>query len=203
MDVREVMTRDVKSTDPRTTVEEAKRIMRRGRFRRLPIVDNGQLVGIVAESDMNTASDHTSLGTIMHSPVITVEPDDPIEQAGRLMLEHKISVLPVVEHDSIVGILTESDLFEALCAFMGVTEPSSRVEVVMEDSAAALSAIMEVLKRHDIRVVSLNSAPPRETGTRRLVLRLATMRPEPLFDDFRATGATVISALEPGIKDTP
>ena len=191
MEVAEVMTRRVHTGTPATTASEAKAAMRRGRFRRLPVLDGADLVGIVAESDLRTLPDDTPLRRVMRSPVITVAVDDGIEQAAKLMLEHKVSVLPVLDGGKLAGILTESDIFEAFCRIMGVMEPSSRVELTIPDTPVALAGIMRVLEQHRVRTISLVSSPPKEPGTRRLVLRLATTRADRLLDDFAAAGATV------------
>jgi len=90
--------------------------------------ENGHLVGIVTLGDVREASpsDATSLSIfelnyllarltvdkIMTRKVITVTPDTPIYEAARLMLEHKIGGLPVVENGRVVGIITESDIFK-------------------------------------------------------------------------------------------
>lgn len=195
MIVREIMSTQVRTATPSTTVDEARLAMHRGRFRRLPVVEAGELVGIVVESDLEAAAGSTPLRTVMRGPVITAEPGDPIEQAGRLMLEHKLSVLPVLEDGKVVGILTESDLFEALCTITGVMEPSTRVELVVADRPGAIAHIMNVLESNNVRVVSIVSAPPAEANTRRLVVRLAAIHPESALAELRASGATVISPL--------
>ncbi len=127
--VRDWMTPNPITISPRTTLPEAHQIMKEKRIRRLPVVDeNGQLVGIVTLGDVREASpsDATSLSIfelnyllarltvdkIMTRKVITVTPDTPIYEAARLMLEHKIGGLPVVEDGRVVGIITESDIFK-------------------------------------------------------------------------------------------
>ncbi len=127
--VRDWMTPNPITISPRTTLPEAHQIMKEKRIRRLPVVDeNGHLVGIVTLGDIREASpsDATSLSIfelnyllarltvdkIMTRKVITVTPDTPVYEAARLMLEHKIGGLPVVENGRVVGIITESDIFK-------------------------------------------------------------------------------------------
>jgi acetoin utilization protein AcuB len=198
MEVREIMTRHVRTAAPTTTVGEAAAIMRRGHFRRLPVMENGRLIGIVVESDLRGQPEHAILRTVMRSPVITVAPDDPIEQAGRLMMERKLSVLPVLDGDTLVGILTESDIFDALCTLTGVMEPSTRIELTIPDRPEAIANVMHALQKHNVRVVSVVSAPPREPGSRRLILRLATMRLDGILSDLEAAGAQVVGPAGAG-----
>jgi CBS domain-containing protein len=128
--VRDWMTPDPICVTPETTVPEAHRIMTERRIRRLPIVKEGQLVGIVTRGDIRGAqpSEATSLSIfelnylvskltldqVMTRNPITIRPDETVFDAARLMLQNKIAGLPVVEDGKVVGILTESDIFRMI-----------------------------------------------------------------------------------------
>lgn len=126
--VKDWMTRNVVTISPDTTLPEAHRLMTDKGIRRLPVVEHGRLVGIVTRGDVRGAepSGATSLsiwevnyllaklkvGEIMTVQPATIAPDDTIGEAARLMLEKKISGLPVVDAEGkIQGIITESDIF--------------------------------------------------------------------------------------------
>jgi CBS domain-containing protein len=110
-----------------TTLPEACRLMKKHGIRHLPVVDGGELVGIVSSGDVRraSASDVTPLcsfeldyllakmrvSMIMTRDPITVRPTTPISRACQLMKEHKIDCLPVVEFGKLVGIITERDIF--------------------------------------------------------------------------------------------
>jgi CBS domain-containing protein len=129
--VREWMTSLVLSVSPNTSISSAHQIMKENGIRRLPVVENDRLVGIITLGDVREASpsDATTLSIwelnylwaqltvekVMARQVITVAPEDLIIDAAALMLERKISGLPVVDAKSnLVGILTESDIFRML-----------------------------------------------------------------------------------------
>jgi len=128
--VKDWMTPDPITIDPSTTLPEANRLMKECGIRRLPVVENGRLVGIVTMGDVREASPSTAtslsiyelnylisrltVGTIMTHDPIAISPDTSIEAAARLMLEHKIGGLPVVDGTRVVGIITESDIFRLL-----------------------------------------------------------------------------------------
>ena len=129
--VKDLMTKEVITTRRNTSISHAHQIMRENGIRRLPVVDENKLVGLVTIGDVREASpsDATTLSIwelnylwaqlvvekIMTRDVLTVTPDTPILDAAELMLEHKISGLPVVDaENSVVGVLTESDIFRLL-----------------------------------------------------------------------------------------
>lgn len=126
--VRDWMTRQIITAPPDMPLPDAHRLMAQHRIRRLPVVDHDKLVGIVTRGDVRGAepSEATSLSIfelnyllskltlerLMTKDPITVAPDTTIHDAAWLMLERKISGLPVVEEGHrLVGIITESDIF--------------------------------------------------------------------------------------------
>ena len=124
--VRDIMTRDVVTLDRNEKLLAADDLMRLGRIRHLPVVDDdGQLSGIVSQRDLfhnglikalgygthaqRQALDMVAVKDAMHSEVVTTTPDTPLREAARLMLERKIGCLVVLNDSRIAGILTESD----------------------------------------------------------------------------------------------
>ncbi|MEZ4730168.1 MAG: CBS domain-containing protein [Caldilineaceae bacterium] len=125
--VCDIMSTTVLCVDSLTTVTEAQAIMKEQRIRRLPVIDEGKLVGIVTQGDVRGAlpSEVTTLNRaeqeylmkqvkvsrMMHSEVITVAPETTLADAARLMVKYKIGGLPVVEAGNVIGMVTESDIF--------------------------------------------------------------------------------------------
>ncbi len=88
-----------------------------GRFRRLPVVESDKLIGIITERDLRQHwgyLDSTKVNAAMTPDPLTVTPRDTAENAARLMLQHKIGGLPVLDDRQLVGILSTSDLIRAL-----------------------------------------------------------------------------------------
>lgn len=128
--VREWMSAPVYTILSNTPVATAHTIMKDKNIRRLPVMDEHEIIGILTLGDIRQASpsDATSLSIwelnylwsqlavnrIMTTPVVTVRSNEPILNAAGLMLKHKISGLPVLEHKALVGIVTESDIFRML-----------------------------------------------------------------------------------------
>ena len=117
---------------PTLTLAEAQRLMEQRHVRRLPIVKDGRLVGLVTLGDLRAAGpsaastlsvyewrallEQATVAECMTRDPITITPDAPVLYAARQMLLHKISGLPVVEDGHVVGVITESDLFRLLIA---------------------------------------------------------------------------------------
>lgn len=129
--VNEWMSKAVVSVDPTTPIGEAHQLMKDNKIRRLPVVKNEKLIGIVTIGDVREASpsDATSLSIwelnyiwgqllvekVMTKNVLTVSPDATVINAAKLMLENKISGLPVLDSSQkLVGMITESDVFRML-----------------------------------------------------------------------------------------
>jgi CBS domain-containing protein len=126
--VRHYMTDEVVTIEKETTLLEAHRLMGTKRIRSLPVIENEQIVGLVTRTDL-MSSDPSHLASkknqevslqiltqpvekVMTSQVLTISPEADLTKAARLMLEHKIHSLPVVDEEKkMVGIITESDLF--------------------------------------------------------------------------------------------
>jgi acetoin utilization protein AcuB len=127
--VRDLMTAKPITVDPETPMLEARQRMLEGRIRHLIVVEDDRVVGIVTDRDirLNLPSPATSLSvweinfllakltvrSVMTASVLMVEPDRPLGEAARLMVEHKIGALPVVDGGRLVGIITESDFVRA------------------------------------------------------------------------------------------
>ena len=138
--VGELMTRPAICVSSETSLGEARQLMKQHAFRRLPVVDEGKLVGILTLEDVRGAwpSEITTLNRfeqdylirqvkverVMNREVITVAPEARLVKAARLMIDHKIGALPVVSRQGqVIGIVTESDIFRALVALMDADPP--------------------------------------------------------------------------------
>ena len=136
MFVSERMSHPVITIHPNTSLQDAMHLMQVEHIRRLPVIDNhGKMVGIVTESDLLRASpsDVTTLSVwemgyllskitidkIMVREVIAVNENTPIEEAARIMADHKVGGLPVLRNGNLVGIITDTDLFKIFLELFG------------------------------------------------------------------------------------
>lgn len=117
--ISELMRTDPVSLDPEARLEQAWRIMHDNRIRHVPICKDGNLVGLVTQKDLLVNSQNPDLlslpvAEIMVFNVHTASASTHLVQAARTMLEKRVSCLPVVDGEKLLGIVTESDLIELL-----------------------------------------------------------------------------------------
>lgn len=200
--VSEWMTHDPRSVPADTPVMEAMQLLRDGGYRRLPVLDKRRLIGIVTDRDLQEATPSTAttlsvyelnyllarmhVREVMTRPVITIGPDEPIEQAALLMEEHRISGLPVMANGELVGILTITDLLRAITIFLGLREGGTRVTVDVPDEPGVLARVAQAAAPSNI-VASVTSAVE-EGQRRRLVLRVVGNEADRFPERLKKTG---------------
>lgn len=119
--VRELMTSNPSTVEAHTPVLEAAEIMRRDDVGPVPLVEGDKLAGIVTDRDIvlrvvaeNRDAGATTCGEIASRQLVTVDPEQTLDEARRLMAEHQVRRLPVVEEDGkLVGILAQADVAQA------------------------------------------------------------------------------------------
>lgn len=190
MRVRDCMSSPVQVIGPDAPAWEALGLMRRHRIRRLPVVEDGRLVGILTWTDVvrlqpPAAGDQwqvpsLSVGVLVRhlmtpSPRV-VGPETPVEHAAAVMRRHKIGGLPVVDGDALVGILTESDIFDVFAEVLGTGPDEVRLHVTVGSISVELPRIIGALVRAAVPVLSLQTLRLRGTEGIGVVVRKRDVR---------------------------
>ena len=157
--IREIMHPNPITITPETPLFEAYKIMQEKNIRHFPILlDNGKLIGIVTDRDLRLATSklaerpfnpNDKVKEIMSSPVQITSPSEPIEIATQTMRELKISCLPVIENQELVGIITGADLLDAMLKLTGVHRPSGRLDVELSDRSGELARLTNIIAKHN------------------------------------------------------
>ena len=194
--VGERMSKNLITVTRNTGVDDALRLMRDKNIRRLPVVDDqGKLIGIVSDKDLYLASPSpaTSLDIfemryllarlgvekIMSAPVITVQPDTPLEEAARIMADRKIGGLPVLdEHDNLVGIITESDLFKIFVELLGARSHGVRVTVRVPDVKGELAMLTSAVTVAGGNIMSLSTLEGPTPDQFEVMIKVADLTPD-------------------------
>ncbi len=198
--VKEWMTVDAITVDENTTMMKASQIMKENDIRRLPVIKNGKLIGIVTETDIKEASPSKAttldihelyyllskikVKDIMVKKVITADPEDTIEKASIKMLEYKISGLPVVnKNGELLGVITERDIFKVLISITGSYLGGVKFAFNLEDRPGSIREVADVIRKYGGRMVSiLTSYDSCEEGCRHVYIRIKDLSEETLKD---------------------
>ena len=210
--MREKIQRNPITISPEASFFEARNLIHEKGIRHLPVVDkNGKLVGIVTDRDIREAapSDATLLSvqelnyllgklkvSAFMTPkdkLMTISPDALIEEAIQLMHDHKIGCLPVVEGEKLYGIFTETDALSHLVDIFGYKEKGTRLTVALEDKPGTMLGILEVIKKHNVNVISIVSPSFMVEGRRIAAVRIKTEDYKAVIQDLEKAGYQVLS----------
>jgi CBS domain-containing protein len=115
--IRDLMTENPSSCERGTSVAEAAKVMAREDVGPVPVVEGGRLVGLVTDRDVvvrvlaeGRDPGSTTVGEIASSDLVTLSPDDDLDQALQLLARHQVRRLPVVEGERLVGIVAQADI---------------------------------------------------------------------------------------------
>jgi len=206
--VADVMTRQVVAIGPDTPIRDVQALMEQRNVRHFPSLEGraapdrpDELVGIVSDRDVRLvgadhprapagvkASDPVSL--LMVRNVLTAHPGDPIEETAKAMRSRKIGAMPVMEDGRLVGIVTATDLLDALVTMSGVHLAASRLEVEVANRPGALAELLALIADKRINVVSVMTTRGDEDAIS-FVLRVATVDVRSLARQLRAQGVSV------------
>jgi acetoin utilization protein AcuB len=161
MFVKNKMTANPFTISPEQSISDAKEIMEQHSVRRLPVVKDGKLVGVVSREDINRSSPSiatslsmneityllakTKIKKIMAKNPIVISPDALLEEAAILMRDNSVSFLPVVRDNKLVGIITESDIFDSFIELLGFREKGTRLTIEVDDEPGIMSHLTGIV----------------------------------------------------------
>lgn len=206
--VRDCMQREAITVTPDDTLARALALTREHRVRHLSVVlAGGDLAGILSDRDIRLAMpsplttpdaertdflEQTAIAGIMTRDVITVGPDETIEDAAKLLYQHRIGALPVIGADQrLRGILTETDILHAFVRILGVAEPSSRIEVTVDDRPGELGRVLTIISQQGVNVVSAVLPSFLQEERKTAILRLGTIDPREAINALESAGFPV------------
>jgi len=207
MFVRWRMTPNPIVIDPQTSILDALHIMKEKKVRRLPVVAHGKLVGIVTEKDLRESPSlkatslsifelnyllaKTPVSEVMTKDPITVTPDTTIEEAAVIMRDNQISGLPVVEDGKIVGIVTETDIFDMLVKLLGFRN-GARFTLHIENRVGAVADLAGIFKDLGINIISIVAFEEEREEEGNVVVRVDTKDTEKVVSALKSAGIKVI-----------
>ncbi len=173
--VKNWMSKDVVSVDVNDSMHDAMKLMKENKIRMLPVLEEGELVGVITDRDIKraSASDATTLEIheltylmirikvmdIMNKNPITVRFDHTLEETAEVLLNNKISGVPVVgDKGGVVGIITQTDLFRALISMTGIGKRGIQFAFQLEDRPGSIKQVADIIRKYEGRIVSILSS---------------------------------------------
>ena len=194
--IKDWMAKDVLTVDENTSLMRATRIMKENSIRRLPVISHGKLIGIVTDRDVKDASPSKTTSLDIHelyyllsemkvkdvmtpSP-LTLQGDDSLEKAAVIMLESKISGLPVVDKsDQLSGLVSETDILRGFIHSTGIKDGAVQYVLDLVDQPGSVTKVIEILRDHNARVISvLTSFEDAPKGKKRVAIRIMAEDPK-------------------------
>ncbi len=173
MNVGRRMSHPVITVTPNTPITKAHELMAHEGINQLPVVKNGKLIGLVTEKDILKAypSSATTLAVweitaliekikvedVMLTKFQTVTEDTPIENAARILVDYKISALPVLRGKELVGIITEADLFTIMLEMLGARRAGVRFNVLMANRPGEIAKLSEAIYENGGDITALST----------------------------------------------
>jgi len=209
MFVKNRMTANPFTVTPDNSIPEAVAVMHERGVRHLPVVRDGRVVGVLSHSDIAAASPSPAtsfsageityllaklkVAKVMTRNPIVIAPDALLEEAAVLMRDNKIEMLPVVDGDELVGVITESAILDAFIELLGFRDPGTRLTVDATDAPGVLARLAAATARHhaNIQHVAVYRGPDHST----VVVGVNTPNTEALEADLESDGFRVLAKL--------
>jgi acetoin utilization protein AcuB len=206
MFVGDRMSHPVIFVTPDTRVQDARQLMKQEGIRRLPVIENGKLVGIVTDYELLNASPSkaTTLSVweinyllskitveeVMTREVVTISKDTPIEDAARIMADKGVSGLPVVEGDKVIGIITETDLFRVLLELLGARDIGVRATFLIANQFTSAFA------KEKANIVAMGAIHGDDPTTVKVMCKVAGLDKKQVQEIIEASAIKLIDIRE-------
>jgi acetoin utilization protein AcuB len=190
------MSKNPVTITPGESLASARAKMDAGKFRRIPVLEDGRLVGIVTDRDLREHAgflDRTKVNAVMTEHVLTIGVETPLEEAAKLMLREKIGGLPVMEESKVVGIITASDILQAFLDVMGATEEDTvRIDLVLDGEGHDLAEASGIIARAGGEIFGVGTYREHWAESPICYIRMRAEQPERLAEVLKEKGYTVL-----------
>jgi acetoin utilization protein AcuB len=214
MFVEKWMTPDPVTLSPETTISQVALEMSRRKFRHFPIVEQSRsgtrLVGIVAKYDIargfpsnlnpfsievHEESVPRPVSSVMSRKVITTTRDCPVEEAAKSLRSNRIGALPVLRENRLVGIITESDIFEALISVTAAKSGGTRIMIASDTRTSPVPDVIILSRRYRLDLMSILSFHENRLRDQDLsIFRFGNRLPSEFLHDIAELGFRIVTA---------
>lgn len=186
--IRDIMTKNPITIDSKSTILDATDLMKKNNIKKLPVVDkSGSLIGIITENDLQRASpsqattldmyeltyllSKLTVEKIMKKNVKTVDQNETIEEAARIMSDGDFGCLPVMNDNLLVGIITDSDLFKMFIEMFSARTKGVRAILDMNDAPGSLSVFSQKIAEQGGTIISCITMDSEKPNQRKVTVK--------------------------------
>ncbi|HPF21211.1 MAG TPA: CBS and ACT domain-containing protein [Syntrophomonas sp.] len=214
MKVKNRMTENPRTVSLDSSVTEAFSLMKENNIRRLPVVDKSKVIGIITISDLNQATPSMATTLSIHElnyllaktkikdvlpkkqKLITIGPENYIETAAKLMRINKVSGLPVIDdQENLVGIITETDLFDAFIDILGVYRPHTRIDFYTSDRPGTIAGITGLIAEKGKNILNTVVFYDKKKSKYKMVIRIEELDCQDVVEALKDRGHEVESVI--------
>ncbi len=213
MIVSDFMTKNPLYVTPDTSVTEARAKMLKAKISKLPVLDSqSRLVGIITKNDLikadpsaATTLDIYEMGyllsklkveKVMTKKLITVQQDEVVEECARIMVDNQIGCLPIMKGDLLVGIITETDLFNVFIKMFGARHKGVRASFEITDKAGELAKISQAIAQADGNIVSVVTNEGSDISNRSCTIKVLNMKEDKFREILENNSAKIFDLRE-------
>ncbi|AQP47849.1 transcriptional regulator [Tessaracoccus aquimaris] len=208
MFVKQRMTTSPFTVTPDQSIPDALSVMTERGVRHLPVVEGRRVVGVISRNDIAAASPSKAttlsaqeatylisklkVGKVMSTPPVVISPDALLEEAAVILRDGKIEMLPVVEGDELIGVITESDILDSFIDLLGFRDHGTRLTIEAKDEPGGLSKLTGITAAHQANIQHL-AVHRGNLDTSVVVVGLNTRNTEAIEADLAAAGMKILA----------
>jgi acetoin utilization protein AcuB len=197
MRVGEIMNKEPITISPETRVGEALKLMQKHQIRHLPVIEEGFMVGWIStlrEVLLASMLEVITVGDVMVEAPFSVTPDTSVEEAARLVHEHKIGGMPVLDGEKLMGVITVNDLLSAFINMLGLLRSSSRLDLLLDTKPETLEEASRLIQSHGGKIINI-ALGPSKNKKRCYFFRLEKCDLEPIIATLKDRGYQVVDYI--------
>lgn len=166
-------------------VYQALQLMNDYHVAHLPIVEEEHYLGIISEEQLLHSDDENVLEHLPFSDGGTaVQANDHFLKAIQVAVQNKLSVVPVVENNQLLGIVTYNDLLKNASEFMSLNDPGALIVLEIESRAYSFTEINRIVESNDAQITQLNTHVDPETGITQVTIRISKLEVSNIISTF-------------------
>jgi predicted transcriptional regulator len=168
------------------TVYHALQLMNDYHVAHLPVVKDDAYLGIISEEQLLHSDEEDVIEELqVKDGASSVQADDHFLKAVQVAVANKLSVVPIVEKEQMLGVVTYDDLLRNTSNFMNLNNPGALIVLEIESTSYSFAEISRIVETNDAQITQLNTAVDAETGIMQVTIRVSKMEVSDIIATFQ------------------